>query len=106
LIGLGVAAVPFAWRASKIKTRDKLEEAAQEQINAIFQRLRSVRVPQLREMAEEVRGEFQANSDRQLGQLESALTELQQNRPDDTRLAQLSRWQQDLSALLAAGRSA
>lgn len=106
LIGLGVAAVPFAWRASKLKTRDKLEEAAQEQVTAIFQRLRTIRVPQLREMADEVRDEFQSSTNRQLAQLEVALTELQHKRPDDRRLAQLTRWQHELDALLTAASPA
>jgi hypothetical protein len=101
LIGLGVAAVPFAWRASKLKTKTQLEEAALEQISAVLNRVRSTRVPQLREMGEDILAEFRQRMDGQLQGIEDTLTELHERRPDETELGRLKGNQEQLNELLA-----
>lgn len=74
LAGIGVLAVPFSWRLSKIRLKDKLEAAAREQIEHVFSRLESVRVPELRNLGKWILEEFQVRLDRQLEQMEVAIS--------------------------------
>ncbi|WP_425619166.1 dynamin family protein [Anatilimnocola sp. NA78] len=100
LVGLGVAAVPFAWRVSKLKTRQKLEEAAETQVATIFERLRKNRIAQLREMGTDIVDEFRAQNAGQLEQLETTLREVLAKRPDEARIRQLQETAAKLESLL------
>jgi len=74
LAGVGILAVPFSWRLSKIRLKDKLEAAGREQIEQVFSRLESTRVPALRNMGKGIVEEFQVRLDRQLEQTEAAIS--------------------------------
>lgn len=82
LIGVGVLAVPFAWRISKLRTKDQLETAAKEQVASVYSQLRENRVHHLKQMAESLIEEFELRLDRQLADLEETLEKLLQ-RPVD-----------------------
>ncbi len=102
LIGLGVAAVPFAWRTSKLKTRQKLDEAGQVQIGKIFERLRKQRISQLRDMGDDILSEFRARIDSQLDELERTIQELLAQRPDEAGPQRLQASSQSLAELVAS----
>jgi hypothetical protein len=84
LIGVGVLAVPFAWRISKLRTKDQLESAAKEQVAGVFSQLRENRVHHLRQLAESIVEEFELRLDRELGDLEETLEKLIQRPADST----------------------
>lgn len=89
LVGLGTLAVPFAWRTAKLKSRDQLEKAAQEQVRHIFDRLDETHLPALRKMADSIVAEFELRLDRQLQQTESAIQQALYQRPTENEIAQL-----------------
>jgi predicted GTPase len=74
LAGIGVLAVPFSWRLSKIRLKDKLETAGHDQVEQVFSRLAANRVPALRSMCKGIAEEFQVRLDRQLAQTEAAIS--------------------------------
>jgi hypothetical protein len=73
LAGIGLLAVPFSWRLSKVRQKDKLETESTAQIDQVFSRLVSVRLPSLRNMGRAIAEEFQIRLDRQLNQTETAI---------------------------------
>ncbi len=89
LAGVGLMAVPFSWRLSKLKLKDKIDEASQEQIGLVFERLRTERVPALRQMGKSVVEEFQINLDRKLQQIEAAMVTVRDNRPSEAEVQRL-----------------
>lgn len=105
LTGLGVLVVPFAWRASKLKQKEQLEEACREQVDQVFHRIQAERIPALRRMGASILADFRLRLDRQLNQIEAALVDSRDRRPDPQKIAaiqQLSRALQD--ALASAPR--
>ena len=66
LAGVGLLAVPFSWRLSKLKLKDKLEDASREQVQLVFNQLRSDRVPALRNMSTAIIEESRIRLDREL----------------------------------------
>lgn len=82
LVGIGVFAVPFAWRVSKLRTKQQLETAARDQIAFVFSQLHDERLSHLRKLADSVVKEFELRLDRQLEDLEETLDALM-NRPAD-----------------------
>jgi len=101
LAGVGVLAVPVAWRISKAKAKDVLETTARDQINEIFERLERVRVPDLRKMGDSIVEEFQVRLDRQVHDIESALVRARDHRPDPTELSALQAMTGELRGLMA-----
>ena len=85
LAGLGVLAIPLAWRASKLKARDQLETAAREQVKTVFTSLRADRIPALRKMSSTIAEEFRLRLSQRIHQIQSALqaAEQRQTRPED-----------------------
>jgi GTPase SAR1 family protein len=102
LAGIGVLAIPFSWRLSKIKLRDKLEEAAKEQVSTVLSRLKNERIPALRGMGKSMVEEFRIRLDRELDKIESILTTARDRRPDAQLLAQTENLASDLRHLLHA----
>ncbi len=102
LAGLGVLVVPFAWRASKLKQKDQLEDASREQIEEIFKRIQTERIPALRKMGTTILEDFRLRLDRQLIQIEEALNQARDHRPSPQQAATSQQLNQALHQLLAA----
>ena len=101
LAGVGLLAVPFSWRLSKFKMKDKIEEACEEQINKVFGRLQTERLPAIRNMGKAITEEIRMRLDRQLAQIESALVAARDRRPSELEAAQLAGLSAKLRGLLA-----
>ena len=102
LAGVGLLAVPFSWRLSKLKLKDKLEDASREQVQLVFNQLRSDRVPALRNMSKAIIEESRIRLDRELAQIESAIVNARDHRLPTDDLAQLEQLADQLSQLLQA----
>jgi hypothetical protein len=100
LAGVGMLAVPLAWRASKLKVRDQLEAAAREQVKTVFAGLRADRIPALRRMAGTISEEFRLRLSQRLHQIQSALQAAEQRRPRPEDRDQLVAMHQRLQSLL------
>ena len=87
LAGVGLMAIPFSWRLSKIKLRDKLEDAAKEQVSSVMTRLKNERISALRRMGKSLIEEFRIGLDRELGKIEAILVAARDRRPDFPTLA-------------------
>ena len=83
LAGIGILAVPFSWRLSKIRLKDKLEAAGREQVEQVFSRLETTRVSALRNMGKGIVEEFQVRLDRQLEQTEAAISNALERKSKD-----------------------
>lgn len=103
LAGIGVLAVPFSWRLSKIKLLSKLEEASTEQIQKVFGRLENERLPAIRKMGETILQEIRLNLDRQLQQIEAAMIAARDKRPSAAEAQVLSLLTRQLGRLLELG---
>lgn len=73
LAGVGLLAIPFSWRLSKLKMKSRLEEMSIEQVEKVFCELIEVRMRKLREMGKSVADEIRLRLDRQLAEIENAL---------------------------------
>lgn len=73
LAGVGVLAIPFSWKLSKVRLKDKLDVASREHVDLVFTRVRSNRIPALRSMRKGIFDEFQMQLDRQIEQIELAI---------------------------------
>lgn len=91
IAGIGALAIPFAWRISKVKFRDKLEEATREQVEQVFRHLRRERVPSLRKTADAMVEEFRLRLERELERVETALAESRERTPQDADVDRLTR---------------
>jgi predicted GTPase len=101
LAGVGILAIPFSWRVSKIRQRDKLEDAAKEQINSLFSRLKSERIQALRNAAKTIVEEFQIRLDRELSKIEVSLINARDHRPDANAITQIDGSARELRSILA-----
>ncbi len=101
LAGIGALVVPLAWRSSKVKARDQLEEAAKEQIAQLFNRLRTDRVLPLRNMGTSIVEEFRVRLDRQLSQIEASLRRARDRRPDPAEVTRTTHQMNNLEAALS-----
>lgn len=102
LAGIGVLAIPFSWRLSKMKLRDQLEEASKEQVKVVFDHLKNDRIPTLRSMGKSMVEDFRIRLDRELERIESILTGARDRRPDATALAQTQRLALQLRDLVSS----
>ncbi len=73
MAGIGVLAIPIAWRSSQLKAKQQIEAACLQQLDQILDQLRTERLPAIREMASSIVDEFQQNLDRQLGAIQRTL---------------------------------
>jgi hypothetical protein len=89
LAGVGVLAIPLAWRSSKLKLKEQLDDASRDQVENIFKNLRAERVPAIRNMAASILEQFRLRLDRQLNQIESAIIKARERRPSGTESASL-----------------
>jgi hypothetical protein len=90
LAGLGVLAVPFSWRLSKVRLRNKLEDLSRQQVEEVFKQLREDRIPQLRKMGLAIVEDFNLRLDRQISQIETSLTAARDHRDDGATATQLN----------------
>lgn len=105
MVGIGTLAVPFAWRISKIRSKEKLVEAVKSQVKVIFRQIRQERVAHLQEMEQAILDDFKLRSDRQVHEIDNMLEELREKPRDAQRVEQLASWSRQLSALLNNSRS-
>lgn len=89
LVGLGVVAVPFAWRLTKIRAKDQLLRVATEQVTDVFGKLRSQRVADLYEVGERILDDFRLRIADQIDELQAALKRAQMSGGEPTKKAQL-----------------
>ena len=73
LAGIGALAVPFSWRLSRTRLRDRLEAECIEQVDRVFLHIRRDRIPALRKMGRSIADEFRLRLDRQVAGLEEAI---------------------------------
>ena len=89
LAGIGLLAVPFSWRLSKLKLKEKLDEVSRDQVRQVFERLKTDRITDLRNMGKSIVEEFQIRLDRELQQIEAAILEARDHRRPPEDLARL-----------------
>ncbi|MBN2579383.1 MAG: dynamin family protein [Pirellulales bacterium] len=104
LVGIGVLAVPFSWRVSKLKLKDKITEASQEQVVKVFNQILTERIPAIRKMGKTIVEEIRLNLDRQLEQVEAAMVTARDHRPSDKEVIRLSEFANRLHKLIEDGR--
>ena len=100
MAGVGVLAVPFAWRLSKLKQKDKLENAAQEQVREVFRQFREERIPALRKMGTSILDGFRNRLDRQLDELEHSLISARDHQPSPAELTSIQSQADTLRSLI------
>jgi GTPase Era involved in 16S rRNA processing len=100
IAGVGVLAVPFAWRLSKMKQKDKLESAAKEQIEKVFKGIKEDRIPALHKMGETILNDFRHRLDQQITELENSLTDARNNRPSEEVLTTWKRQKETFERLI------
>lgn len=100
--GVGLLAIPLAWRSSKLKAKDQMDRAARDLISHIFRHLRTNRLSALREMSAAIVGEFQTRLDRQIVEIEASLERLRDRRPSNEERQHLESLFEQLRYLLDA----
>lgn len=75
LFGLAALTLPFVYRATKLKLRDDMLDACDKQAKIVFDRLRYERVSDLRKAGEQLKRQFEARSEKQVGDFEHALAQ-------------------------------
>jgi predicted GTPase len=103
LAGIGVLAVPFAWRLAKLKQKDKIDSQVKEQVKEIFQGIREKRVPTLHKAGELILAGYKNHLEYQLKQLEEALLNAKLNRPSASDLEVLRTQCDSLKSLISQG---
>ena len=104
-------------RASKLKVRDQLEDAARDQIRQVFSRLRAEHLPALRKMPRTITEEFHLRLNRRVHEIETAMRSVKERQlsPEDVsrlrrrfeRLRELlAKWASESTALPALGSDA
>jgi predicted GTPase len=85
LFGLAALTLPFAYRATKLKLKDDMRDACDKQTKIVFDRLRYERVPDLRTVGEQLKRQFLARSEKEVGQFERALARATESKraPED-----------------------
>lgn len=102
LAGVGLLAVPFSWRMSKLKLKDKIEQAGEEQINKVFFRLQTERLAAIRNMRQGIVDEVRLRLDRQVVQIEAALEAARDHRPSEAESTRLRNTAATLRRLIEA----
>ena len=103
LAGVAALAVPFSWRVSKLKQKDKLEDEAQKQVKSVFEGIRNDRVAALRNMGTSILDGFKNKLDYKIKELEDALNDAKAHRPGDAELDALKRQSAAVGQLIAQG---
>jgi predicted GTPase len=99
---VGLLMLPYAWQKTKAREKTQIDNAAREQINQIFDRFRTERLPALREMERNIIAEFRIQTQQQALEMEAALNRAAQHQADPHRCAQAEKFLQDLRLALRA----
>ena len=74
LIGLGALAIPFGWSISRTRMKDQLRDQATQQVDQVFRFLLEDRLPFIRQNAQSIVAEYCLRSERELAELEAAVS--------------------------------
>lgn len=105
LAGLGALAVPYYWRITKLKQKDRVDAETENQVKQIFQGIRDKRIPALKEAGASIVAGYKNRLEYQIKQLEDALTHAKANRPSESELAVLRSQGNSLKQLIARGEA-
>lgn len=105
LAGIGALAVPYYWRISKLKQKDRVDAETEKQVKELFQGIREKRIPALKEAGASIVAGYRNRLDYQIKQLEDALTHAKSNRPSERELAVLRSQGDSLKQLIAKGEA-
>lgn len=83
LAGVGLFAIPFSWRLSKLKAKSQLLEITTQQVEKIFNELIEARMRKLRELGRSLAEQIRIRLDRQMEEIEEALVSGIANRDED-----------------------
>uniref|UniRef100_A0A7C4LK29 Dynamin N-terminal domain-containing protein n=1 Tax=Schlesneria paludicola TaxID=360056 RepID=A0A7C4LK29_9PLAN len=103
LAGLGALAVPFAWKLSRERLREKIVQVAREHIDNVFRHVATERVPHCERMGTLIIEDLRLTFDTQLSELEARLVTLRDQLPDPAELAELTSLNNHLRKLLSEG---
>ncbi len=103
LAGVGVLAMPYCWRLSKLKQKERIDTETEKQVEQVFKGIRESRLPTLQEAGASIVGGYQNRLEYQLTQLEDALANARANRPNDQQLRILRTQIDCLKLLIARG---
>ncbi len=101
LAGVGVLAVPLSWRLSKLKMKDKLLDACEDQVDKVFRQLQTERLQSLRSMGKSILEEVRLRLDRQVIQIETVLANACERRPSESERLQLEVAHEKMRSLLS-----
>ena len=104
--GAGVLMLPLAWKKVKLKEKDQIAKAVQEQIDKVFDSFKKERLPALHEMERSVIEEFRIQTQQQALEMEAALNRAAQHQADPKCFAQAEKSLQDLRLTLRASPAA
>ena len=103
LAGVGALAIPFAYRTSKLKLKEQLEESSREHIKTVFRRLKSEQVPALAKMGSRIVEEFQSRLENDLSQIERALQAALTRKRTNTGTVEIEGMAAELNRLVQQG---
>jgi len=105
LAGIGALAVPYYWRLSKLKQKDRIDAETEKQVEHLFKGIRNSRIPALKEAGTSIVGGYRNRLEYQIQQLEDAFASAKANRPDERGLAVLRTQSDSLNQLIAQGEA-
>lgn len=100
MIGVGAIAIPIAWQLSKLKQKDKVLDAAEKEIERLFQRLLTERAGALRNLGEAIATDIQLSLERDHDQVQKAITGTIGRQPSPVAIDQLKRVAADFNSKL------
>ena len=105
LAGVGALAVPYCWRLSKLKQKDRIDTETEKQVEQIFKGIRERRVPALKAAGASIVGGYKNRLDYQIKQLEDALTHAKVNRLSEQDLRDLKMQSKTMQTLISQGEA-
>lgn len=105
LAGIGALAVPYYWRLSKLKQKDRIDVETEKQVVQIFQGIRDTRIPTLKEAGDSIVGGYKNRLEYQIKQLEDAFAHAKANRPSEGELTALRAQGDSLKQLISHGEN-
>ncbi len=105
LAGMGALAVPYCWRLSKLKQKDRIDAETEKQVTDIFKGIRERRIPALRDAGTSIVGGYKNRLDYQIKQLEDAFTHAKANGLGERELATLRTQSDAMKQLITHGEA-
>ena len=100
LAGVGALVIPFAYRISKLKLKDQLEQSSREHIRTVFRRLKSDQVRALAKMGSHILEEFKSRLENDLTQIECALRAALERKQTNAGTAEIEKLVAELDRLV------